>query len=198
MSSLEISLNDLPYSITRRLVDLMSVETLLKFQYVNTETAFLSKRRPVTVKRKLCVTKDELLSLRTPFYVQHSVWIKIGSIVEGNRALPYFHGTYTFLHLSGVYSWRQAMRLCHPKVEDCHWYGILELNEQDYDEFIRQLCHIFATRTISIYFGQSPCFFGKLKSAVENLKRDFKVADSFKECDVFQPRDLIYITCRHL
>uniref|UniRef100_A0A7E4W281 F-box domain-containing protein n=1 Tax=Panagrellus redivivus TaxID=6233 RepID=A0A7E4W281_PANRE len=198
MSISEIPLNKIPYSIASRLVDLMPIETLLNFRYVNSETEFLTNRRQVIVKKEFRGNCNNLLQLTAPCYVQEYLEITFHSIADGDLVVPRIHGSYTSLNLSGNYSWRQAMQLCRERVERCYWLGNMELDEQDHAEFIQQLCQILAKRTISLRI-QDRRFLHKLRSVVKNLKRDFNCADSFDKCSVSQATCLNWtlINCRH-
>uniref|UniRef100_A0A7E4VLX8 F-box domain-containing protein n=1 Tax=Panagrellus redivivus TaxID=6233 RepID=A0A7E4VLX8_PANRE len=198
MNISNISLNDLPYSIAQRMVDLMPPQILPKFREITAETKFLTKRR-VTIVKKLLIESGEFLKQKKSFIVQKYLNINFTSVADGDQVVPFLSGEYRAMFLSGKYTWRQAMQLCHPKVETCEWYGKMELAEYDHDEFIQNLCRLFVTRCINIYFFQSTVFCAKLVNAVTKLKENAHVPYLFREVEVLRNEinGLIYIECHH-
>uniref|UniRef100_A0A7E4VDE9 F-box domain-containing protein n=1 Tax=Panagrellus redivivus TaxID=6233 RepID=A0A7E4VDE9_PANRE len=192
----EIALHSLPYSITRRLVDLMPFETVVTFSKIDSETKWLTERR--FYERPLIQeSSTELLQRNTCLSATDSLVVHFETLSEADQVTPRIGGTYSTVTSSGDYSWRHAMKLVHPKVTHCRWDGHFHLDEADHCEFVEELFKVIVKQRITITLFLTESFSQKLQLAARDITLRNDLADSFQECRVVRFLHMICIFSYH-
>uniref|UniRef100_A0A7E4VK64 MEDS domain-containing protein n=1 Tax=Panagrellus redivivus TaxID=6233 RepID=A0A7E4VK64_PANRE len=181
-----ISLESLPYSFTRRFIELAPAAVLVEYAKINEDTCKMVKRRghyadniwivsDNTLFEKLKNRDDRTEAIvfndtSLPCYATKSLSLYFNGIADVEKTIPLTTGSYTFLKILGSYSWKQIPDLVHSNVQTLVLRGDITFDYTDWRECLDE-CKAFA-EMIAGFVKDRPQFFCEIK--LKNWHQSFE------------------------